>query len=57
MKIDRRTMNSDRRSRAFCALGCEGCEGLCLPLYMMLTREEQDAMCRRYRVGPDERLH
>lgn len=57
MQIDRRTMNSDRRSRAFCALGCEGCEGMCLPLYMMLTREEQDAMCRRYRVGPDERLH
>ena len=51
MQIDRSTFKSASPSRAFCALECDGCTGMCLALYMMLTRDEQDAMCRQYRQG------
>lgn len=51
MQIDRSTFKSARPSRAFCASECDGCTGMCLALYMMLTRDEQDAMCRQYRQG------
>lgn len=51
MQIDRSSLKPTAQSRAFCALECDGCTGLCFPLYMMLTRDEQDAMCRAYRHG------
>ena len=51
MQISRSTLKIASPSRAFCALECDGCTGMCLALYMMLTRDEQDAMCRQYRQG------
>jgi len=52
MQINRSILSADsRRTRAFCALECDGCTGMCLSLYMMLTRDEQDEMCRQYRRG------
>ena len=53
MQINRSTLKSSQQSRAFCVLDCDGCTGMCLSLYMMLTRDEQDAMCRQYRQGAD----
>lgn len=52
MQIKRTTLpGAARYGRAFCALECDGCTGMCLPLFMMLTRDEQEEMCRRYRLG------
>ncbi|WP_299722712.1 hypothetical protein [uncultured Tateyamaria sp.] len=52
MQINRSTLSTDTTpTRAFCPLECEECRGMCLPLYMMLTRDEQDEMCRRYGLG------
>ncbi|MEO0667230.1 MAG: hypothetical protein AAFZ99_04900 [Pseudomonadota bacterium] len=56
MQIKRAARSSRRGTRAFCVLECAGCDGMCLPLYMMLTRDEQDAMCHQYRAGPAARL-
>ena len=52
MQIDRSTLTEGTgEQRAFCPLECEGCTGLCLSLYMMLNRDEQDEMCRQYGRG------
>jgi hypothetical protein len=52
MQIERATLPAERRpTRAFCALECDGCSGMCLAFYMMLTRAEQDEICRRYGRG------
>ncbi|WP_299693956.1 hypothetical protein [uncultured Tateyamaria sp.] len=57
MQIDRKALTDTARQHPFCALECDGCTGMCLALYMMLTRDEQDEMCRRYKAGPSARLH
>ncbi|WP_299371045.1 hypothetical protein [uncultured Tateyamaria sp.] len=52
MRIDRTTLRNDAKpGRAFCLLDCDGCTGMCLSLYMMLTRDEQDEMVRAYKAG------
>ncbi|MEL6451658.1 MAG: hypothetical protein AAFQ19_10380 [Pseudomonadota bacterium] len=52
MQIDRSTHVTDRAApRAFCALACDGCTGMCLALYMMLARDEQEEMARLYKAG------
>ena len=52
MQINRSTLSPNpRQSHAFCALECDGCTGMCLSLYMMLTRDEQEEMCRQYRLA------
>lgn len=58
MQIDRTALTDDAPvRRPFCALECDGCTGMCLALYMMLTRDEQDEMCRRYKSAEPDRLH
>ena len=57
MQIDRNPLTGARRGRPFCVLACDGCTGLCGPLYMMLNRDEQDKMCSRYKAGPFARMH
>ncbi|WP_299295893.1 hypothetical protein [uncultured Tateyamaria sp.] len=45
MQIDRATLAmNDTNGQAFCPLECDGCTGICLSLYMMLTRDERDAL-------------
>lgn len=56
MQIKRAATSNRRSTRAFCVLECAGCDGMCLPLYMMLTRDEQHAMWHKYRAGPAARL-
>ena len=52
MQIERSTVTTGKGAdRPFCVLECDGCSGMCLALYMMLTRDEQDAMCRSYKAG------
>ena len=51
MQIDRNAQARRPENRAFCPLECTDCTGMCLALYMMLTRDEQDEMCRRHKVG------
>jgi len=47
MQIDRTTLaTSDTAGRPFCPLECDGCTGMCLSLYMMLTRDEREAVLR-----------
>lgn len=54
MQIDRTAVTEDTPKRPFCALECDGCTGMCLALYMMLTQRERDEMCRRTKAV---RLH
>ena len=56
MQIKRAATSNRRSTRAFCVLECAGCDGMCLTLYMMLTRDEQAAMCPHHRAGPAARL-
>ncbi len=51
MQIDRTAVSRRTPDRAFCVFACDGCAGICLPLYMMLNRDEQDALCRQFRQG------
>lgn len=52
MQIERSTVTTESGAkRPFCVLECDGCDGMCLALYMMLTRDEQDEMCRQYKAG------
>ncbi|MBY5934596.1 MULTISPECIES: hypothetical protein [Tateyamaria] len=51
MQVQRTVVETPPPQRAFCALECKGCTGMCFALYMMLTREEQDAMSERYMSG------
>ncbi|MEM8655721.1 MAG: hypothetical protein AAGF36_13340 [Pseudomonadota bacterium] len=51
MQIERTALTDTSPKRPFCALECDGCTGMCLALYMMLTRDEQDEMCRRAKAG------
>ena len=51
MQVQRTVVEAPPPQRAFCALECKGCTGMCFALYMMLTREEQDAMSERYMSG------
>ena len=46
MQMTSPTVDIAPTARASCALDCEACSGVCLPLYMMLTRAEQDALRR-----------
>lgn len=57
MQIDRTAVTPTIPNHAFCALECTDCTGMCLALYMMLTRDEQDEMCQRYKVGQTARVH
>lgn len=57
MQIDRTALTETPPQRPFCALECDGCTGMCLALYMMLTRDEQDEMCRLYKAEPPDRVH
>ena len=57
MQIERNAVSPTRPNRAFCALECTNCTGMCLPLYMMLTRDEQDEMCRLYKARDAVPLH
>lgn len=58
MLIDRHIVQMEYHDgatqQAFCPLECKGCRGLCLAVYMMLTRDEQEEMCRRHRAEPHE---
>lgn len=51
MQIDRHAQTRPTMRRAFCPLECTDCRGMCLALYLMLTRDEQDEMCRRQKTG------
>ncbi|MEX0369364.1 MAG: hypothetical protein AB3N09_01945 [Tateyamaria sp.] len=57
MQVDRTVVTDVPPKRPFCALECEGCTGMCLALYMMLNRDEQDEMCRRYKAGETAHVH
>lgn len=57
MQIDREIRKAAAQSTAFCVLECGGCTGMCLALYMMLTRDEQDAMRRRFKAGASAVVH
>ncbi|MEL7132828.1 MAG: hypothetical protein AAGK77_10475 [Pseudomonadota bacterium] len=57
MHIERKAVGETAPQRPFCALGCDGCTGMCLALYMMLNRDERDEMCRRYKADRLHRVH
>ena len=57
VQIDRTAVTDTAPERPFCALECDGCTGMCLALYMMLNRDEQDELCRRYKAGALPRVH
>ncbi|WP_299613052.1 hypothetical protein [uncultured Tateyamaria sp.] len=57
MQIERTALTDAASKRPFCALECDGCTGMCLALYMMLNRNEQDEMCRRYKARTAPRVH
>lgn len=57
MQIDRTALTGTAPKRPFCALECDGCTGLCLALYMMLNRDEQDEMRRLAKARVAGRAH
>ena len=51
MQTIRTALEPPLKRRAVCLLDCVDCTGMCLALYMMLTRDEQDEMRRRHKAG------